>query len=258
VRTDTSQEFGEFVSHYLDRFTDMVTEHFKGEITFRDPKVKPVMIILSEYKGYTETFRLFADKVLPRKHDGLLAPKTEDYVPPEFTCFLDPSEFNLVTYRYKKQSKTCGMRENVQKLVGYGLYIYSIGGYPSIYKSPRFFIEGFSEYVSRFSISNNRIEPLVPTDADFKLMGGIEEFSASALFNIDPLIYYKEIMSKHVLLSYAFTQFILHGKAEEYRSDYFKLVKLDTTGGLKIEAFKKTIHKYDKFEKEWSEYIKRF
>lgn len=257
VRTNTSPEFAKFISDYLDRFCEQLASHFAGELGLKPPKARPVMLILADFAQYSEHFRLCADKVLPRKTTSFLTPKDEDWQPAQHTCFLDPSQFHCVTYKYKKNPKVTSLRENVQKLAGYGLYIFCLGGFSGIYKSPRFCIEGFATYISHCSIVGNKIEAGDVPDSFRSRMSKLSDFTTSGLFAIDPLSYYNSDMSNHSLLSYSFTQFMLHGEKESRRADYFKLIKADSTNSLKVDAFKKTIRNFDKFEKEWAAYTQK-
>ena len=255
VRTDTSPKFAKFVSDYLDKFCDAVALHFKGELNFKKKPDETVMIIFSKYGDYTEYFRDVVDSIVPEKQFGFLRPRKDKYVPPEYSCFLDPKNKAFVTYRYKRKPNIRSLAANVRKLAGYGMYVKGLGAYGNLYKSARFLVEGFSEYISLGRLEGKNVVLGEAPDSLFTQAARSKSFTVAGLFDIDPLSYYTEDMRAHTVLSWSLVQFMLSGERRKLRKLLLKAIKKDASGGLRKAAFKAIIRKSGPFEQAWGDFF---
>lgn len=264
VRTDTSPDFAAYVVKHLDLFCEKLEDSLRGELSFKPLNGKPVMLILANYEEYKSVVTGIIDKLLPRDqrpgqpgqpgqpNQPDSTNEHERYVPPPHTCFLDPTGFMLITYRYPKKPNITPLRENVQKLAGYGMYIFGAGGFAGPYKSPRFLIEGFASVVGLAEIVNTKLELAYLPKKLAATRSELTNLTAEYLFKIDPLAYYTDDKTVHSYTSTWFTYFMLSNSA--YRDKYFKLIKLDATSSLRIDAFNKTIGKPEQFPKDWTKF----
>ncbi len=254
VRTDTSPQFAEYAVEFLDRFCEAVIDHFAGELKIRMGREKPLVIVLADYDEYRQVFKDFVGEIIREERGGLLKPKVESYAPEPFTCFLDPSRYRLVAYRYKKGKNRTSLRENMRKLAGYGIYIFGLGGYRNLYKSPRFLCEGFAGHLSQSHLEGDSLVLDEPSERLRRRLFDLKEIRLKALYAVDPLSYYKKDMSGHSALSFAFVRFMLEGDAR-LRKKFIKLVKKDASGGLRPDFFRRVIGDPEQIGRRFREFV---
>jgi hypothetical protein len=257
VVTDTSEKFGKFVADYLDTFADAVEKRFKGRLSFKTRSDKPRLIIYSDHAQYQAHWTKVQDAVLPRGLLPIETPRERDkYNPDQFSCFYSPNTFELVVWRYDDKAGRVPLRRNVQLLAGYGLYSKGLGGYRSMFKNPRFIMEGFGQALADCTVENgDLIFALPPADLISGLKSGREQFDHSSLFKIDPLAYFEKDTASHRALSWAFARFYFETSDRALSAAYVSLVKKDVAGAVRIDDYRALVKNYAEVDRQIGKFV---